>query len=128
MPEIVKYERIQTADTDLHAAQPDDDDITFATTGKCDNVEAQQQSDDRLMAGARFRFNVAQKTAATVALILFYFCLSIGLTFYQRWLLKVKYVHCAVIIHIRFFFSTRTLLAIYLSYIYKTRYTFIVLC
>lgn len=33
--------------------------------------------------------NVMQTTIATLGLILFYFALSIGLTFYQRWLLNV---------------------------------------
>lgn len=38
----------------------------------------------------KFSNSVVQTTAATLALILFYFALSIGLTFYQRWLLTVS--------------------------------------
>lgn len=36
--------------------------------------------------------NVMQTTIATLGLILFYFALSIGLTFYQRWLLNVSVI------------------------------------
>lgn len=95
MPEIVKYERIQTAETDLHAARHDDEDIAFPSPTAGGGVPIRRQSTNGIesqleMPATRFRYNVAQTTAATVALILFYFCLSIGLTFFQRFLLKVS--------------------------------------
>lgn len=99
MPEIVKYERIETAETDLHAAQPDEDDdiinhqrISDGISGNHNGTTIVSSLESRIEMpiAARYRFNMAQKTAATAALILFYFCLSIGLTFYQRWVLTVS--------------------------------------
>lgn len=110
MPEIVKYERIHTADHGLHAATTDaydgDDGIEVETNAYARRHQFQAHSQRPLAAmmnsvesqpngvgvvgTTRNGYNVAQKTVATFALILFYFCLSIGLTFYQRWLLKVR--------------------------------------
>lgn len=43
--------------------------------------------------------NVMQTTIATLGLILFYFALSIGLTFYQRWLLNVSKIFMSLLLH-----------------------------
>lgn len=81
MPEIVKYERIQTAEADNYAEDIFKAAAENGTSPTATRIEIPSQ---------RSRFSVAQATAATLVLILCYFCLSIGLTFYQRWLLEVR--------------------------------------
>lgn len=82
MPEAVKYERIQSAESDVHSAELNAESSPDSTPDSPSTLIA--------MPNQQFRLSVAQTTAATLILILFYFCLSIGLTFYQRWLLKVN--------------------------------------
>lgn len=84
MPEVVKYERIQTTESEIYA----DEDNYKAENGK--SIISPATATRIEIPSQRSRFSVAQATAATLVLILFYFCLSIGLTFYQRWLLKVS--------------------------------------
>lgn len=84
MPDVVKYERIQTAEADHYA---DDEQFKVATDGDNGSPETVTRIE---IPNQRTKFSVAQATAATLVLILCYFCLSIGLTFYQRWLLGVR--------------------------------------
>lgn len=84
MPESVKYERIQTTEAD--AGQNDDfDAVTHYHHVSDVKVEVTKGNGLKSPAGI-----LLQTTLATLALILFYFCLSIGLTFYQRHLLQVN--------------------------------------
>lgn len=87
MPEAVKYERIQTTEADVHAQNEDFDTMP----NDVGTQHSHHIGDTKIeVAKGRHRFNVMQTTLATLALILFYFCLSIGLTFYQRWFIRVS--------------------------------------
>lgn len=89
MPEAVKYERVQTTEADVHAQNEDFD--TMPNDISAQHSHHQHIGDTKIeVAKGRHRFNVMQTTLATLALILFYFCLSIGLTFYQRWFIHVS--------------------------------------
>lgn len=94
MPETIKYERIQTAD-DAHVHNGDFDSSHQQHHHLQHNHHQNHISNDTKIEipKARIKFSAMQTTFATLVLILIYFCLSIGLTFYQRWLLKVnKYI------------------------------------
>lgn len=89
MPEAVKYERVQTTEADVHAQNEDFD--TMPNAVGVQQSHHQNIADTKIeVAKGRHRFNLMQTTLATLALILFYFCLSIGLTFYQRWFIRVS--------------------------------------
>lgn len=87
MPEAIKYERIQTAD-DAHGQNGD-----FDNQHHHHHLQRHSQSsnDTKIeIPKPRIKLSDMQTPLATLVLILIYFCLSIGLTFYQRWLLKVN--------------------------------------
>lgn len=70
----VKYERIQM-ENDIHAQNDD-----FDNEIKIEHHPVKKRP---------LNFGIIQAATGTLGLILFYFALSIGLTFYQRWFLKV---------------------------------------
>lgn len=85
MPEAVKYERIESAETDVNLSE-------LNAESSHDSTPDSPSTRIDMPIKQHVRLSVARTTAATLILILFYFCLSIGLTFYQRWLLKVIYI------------------------------------
>lgn len=93
MPEAVKYERVQTTEAD--AGQNEDFQATTIHR-RASDVKVEVTTTTTTTKGINGGLNRSasgiflQTTLATLALILFYFCLSIGLTFYQRHLLQVS--------------------------------------
>lgn len=79
-----KYERIVQNETDVHT-QNEIIELDYNT-----KVE---------MPKSNIKTNVIQTAIVTVILILIYFVLSIGLTFYQRWLLEGFHFPLSVVLY-----------------------------